>query len=83
MPSLGEFIRIARRHGVEKKHGPVLVGPNGPSRIYYLQRKMGDPMVLLPDLPGDHILKRDTVAMWCETLRLPPEDYGLPPYEAH
>jgi hypothetical protein len=82
MPRLGEFISIASKHGVKKKHGPVLMGPNGPGRIYYLQRQMGDRMVILPDLRSDHVLKRDTVAVWCETLGLPPEDFGLPPYQA-
>jgi hypothetical protein len=57
MPRLGEFISIASKHGVKKKHGPA-------------------------DLCSDHVLKRDTVAVWCETLGLPPEDFGLPPYQA-
>lgn len=82
MPSLGEFIRRAEKFGVTKKHTPVLYGPNGASRIYYLQRYTHGPHVIVPDLRSDHILNRDTVAVWCETLGLPPEDFGLPPYLA-
>jgi len=79
MPHLGEFVRIAKTFGVEKRHSPVIEGPEGPSRFYYLQREPFRPFVILPDLPDDRVLNRDTVAAWCETLGLPPEDSGLPP----
>ncbi len=81
MPTLGEFIRIAKNapHNLSLKHTPMLgEGPRGPVRFYYLQREAGS-FVVLPDLHQERRLERATVENWCKTLGLPGEDFGVGP----
>jgi hypothetical protein len=78
MPTLGEFIERAKRFGVRRKHTPKIAdGPRGAVRFYYLQRRAGEPFVVLDDMPDNARLTPNQVRSYCRVLGLPPEDFGL------
>jgi hypothetical protein len=76
MPTLGEFIALARKYGCRRRVLVVDMGPSEQLRLAYLWRD-ADRFVELPDLRHNDRLTRAVVALLCAQLEIPPEDFGL------
>ena len=77
MPTLGEFIRVAKRHGWRLGRTPGVRGPRGVARIRYLIRR-GDFVDLQGTNDSDR-LTRTSVDYLCRRLGIPLEEFGLSP----
>ena len=77
LPTMGEFLRIAKAKWGWKRRAVFVQGPRGRVSIAYAERK--GIAVELPGIKPHERLTPNTVRSLCRRLDMPPEDFGVEP----